>query len=258
MSGQDAAAGKWQTVKTKQQDVKKKRGPEPAAPSGRIETTDSVFSALDEWYGKKHENHASHQKPAETFESSEINGKTGTSSPSDAGSSTGESGLPKAPDLPKRVKKPKAKQAKITPSQAASGLDSNKIREVLSSVQQTYPDNQLSQLQTLGDHLLTTFQSSELPFNKLLNEQYLEKVTAYMRSAGHWTRQRPELGCSGFVQVTDIPLQDLPLEVKHILESYAAHLDVHIVSQFIMNILAAILETVPEGASKQSVPKAKV
>lgn len=58
--------------------------------------------------------------------------------------------------------------------------------------------------------------------------------------------------------MTDIPLQDLPLEVKHILEKYAAHLDVHVVSEFIMIILAAILETVPEGKSNQSVPKAKV
>ena len=60
------------------------------------------------------------------------------------------------------------------------------------------------------------------------------------------------------VQVTDIPLQDLPLEVKHHLENYAAQLDVHIISQFIANILAAVLETVPEGNSKQTVPKAKV
>ncbi|KAL3154375.1 hypothetical protein ABBQ32_013852 [Trebouxia sp. C0010 RCD-2024] len=224
MSGQDTAGGKWQTVKTKQQDVKKKRGPEPVAQSGRIEATDSVFSALDQWYDKKQD---SHQKPAE---SSEVND---ASSPSDAGSSTGESGVPKPPDVPRRIKKPKAKLAKITPSQAASGLDSNKISHVLLSVQQTYPHNQLSQLQTLGDHLLTTFQASELPFNKLLNEQYLEKVT-------------------------DIPLQDLPLEVKHVLENFAAHLDVPVVSQFIMNILAAILETVPEANSKQSVPKAKV
>ena len=69
---------------------------------------------------------------------------------------------------------------------------------------------------------------------------------------------RVELECSDDVQVTDIPLQDLPLEVKHVLENFAAHLDIPVVSQFIMNILAAILETVPEGNSKQSVPKAKV
>ena len=66
------------------------------------------------------------------------------------------------------------------------------------------------------------------------------------------------LDCSAWLQVTDIPLQDLPLEVKHVLEKYAAHLDVHVVSEFIMIILAAILETVPEGKSNQSVPKAKV
>ena len=255
MSGQEAAAGKWQTVKTKQQDVKKKaRGPQPAAPSGRIETTDSVFSALDNWYDAKQDNQPSHQKPAESLDSPEINGKGGDSSASDAGSSMGESSLPKAPDMPRKVKKPKAKQAKITPSQAASGLDSSKIRDMLSSVQQTYPKNQLSQLQTLGDHLLKTFQASELPFNKLLNEQYLEKVvlpaTAQAEGFGFDRGQ-----C---LQVTDIPLQDLPLEVKHILENYAAHLDVHVVSEFIMSILAAILETVPEGKSNQSVPKAKV
>lgn len=69
---------------------------------------------------------------------------------------------------------------------------------------------------------------------------------------------RVELECSDCAQVTDIPLQDLPLEVKHVLENFAAHLDVPVVSQFIMNILAAILETVPEANSKQSVPKAKV
>lgn len=181
MSGQEAAAGKWQTVKSKQPDVKKKaRGPEPAAPSGRIETTHSVFSALDNWYDAKQGNQTSHQKPAESSDSPEVNGKASASSPSDAGSSTGESSMPKAPDIPKRVKKPKAKQAKITPSQAASGLDSSKVREILSSVQQTYPKNQLSQLQTLADHLVKTFQTSELPFNKLLNEQYLEKVNLHV------------------------------------------------------------------------------
>ena len=121
MNGQEAAAGKWQTVKSKQPDVKKKaRGPEPAA--GRIETTDSVFSALDNWYDAKQGSQTSHQKPAESSDLPETDGKAGASSPSDAGSSTGESSMPKAPDIPKRVKKPKAKQAKITPSQAASGL----------------------------------------------------------------------------------------------------------------------------------------
>lgn len=182
MSGQEAAAGKWQTVKSKQPDVKRKaRGPEPAAPSGRIDTNDSVFSALDNWYDAKQGNQTSHQKPAASLDSPEINGKAGASSLSDAGSSTGESSMPKAPDIPKRVKKLKAKQAKITPSQAASGLDSSKVREILSSVQQTYPKNQLSQLQTLADHLVKTFQTSELPFNKLLNEQYLEKVNLHVR-----------------------------------------------------------------------------
>ena len=184
MSGQETAAGKWQTVKTKQQDVKKKaRGPEPAAPSGRIETTDSVFSALDNWYDAKRDNQVSHQKPGESLDPPEVNGKAGASSASDAGSSTGESSMPKAPHMPRRVKKPKAKHAKITPSQAASELDSSKIRGMLSSVQQTYPKNQLSQLQTLGDHLLKIFEASQLPFNKLLNEQYLEKVILRVRPA---------------------------------------------------------------------------
>lgn len=55
-----------------------------------------------------------------------------------------------------------------------------------------------------------------------------------------------------------MPLQDLPEDVKHILEKYAAQLDVNVVSQFVQNILEAVLETVPEGGSKQAVPKAKV
>ena len=61
------------------------------------------------------------------------------------------------------------------------------------------------------------------------------------------------------LQVTDVPLQDLPQEVKHILEKYAAQLDVHIVSQFVQNILEAVLETVPlDGNLKHGIPKAKV
>ena len=60
------------------------------------------------------------------------------------------------------------------------------------------------------------------------------------------------------LQVTDIPLQDLPQDVKHILESYAAHLDIQVVSQFVQRLVEAVLETVPEGNSKQAVPKAKV
>ena len=60
-----------------------------------------------------------------------------------------------------------------------------------------------------------------------------------------------------YVQVTDVPLQDLPHDVKHILESYAASLDVQVVSQFVQRLIDAILETVPEGNNKQA-PKAKV
>ncbi|DBB03869.1 TPA: hypothetical protein ACH3X1_012957 [Trebouxia sp. C0004] len=135
---------------------------------------------------------------------------------------------------PSKAKKPKAKRPKVTPSQAASGLDSTQFAALLASVQHTYRDNQLSQLQTVGDHLLTAFQTSELPFNKMLNEQPLEKVT-------------------------DVPLQDLPQEVKHILEKYAVQLDVHVVSQFIQHILEAVLETVPlDGNLKHGIPKAKV
>lgn len=188
MNGQDAAAGRWQTVKGKQQDARKKRAPEPVvAPSQRIETNDSVFSALDNWYDRKQRQTASHQKPAEGFDSSETNGRAHASSASDDGSSSAtESNVQKAPDVPPRTKKPKAKRAKVTPSQAASGLDSKKITDLLSSVQQTYPDNELSQLQTLGDHLLTTFQTSELPFNKLLNEQYLDKVCLHMQIGFEW------------------------------------------------------------------------
>ena len=180
MNGQDA--GRWQTVKSKQQDVKKKRAPEPTmAPSSRIETKDSVFSALDSWYDKNLGQPASHQKPSGDFDSPDTNGGAVPSSASDDGSSSAaENNVAKSLDTPVKVKKPEAKRAKVTPSQAASGLDSSKTKALLSSVQHSYPDNQLSQLQTVGDHLLTTFQSSELPFNKLLNEQSLEKVSRHL------------------------------------------------------------------------------
>jgi len=169
----------WQTVKSNKPDVRKKRSSESTvAPAGRIETTDSVFSALDSWYDNKQEQRVSHQKPSGDSDMSQLNGKGPASVTSEDSSS---SYAPHAVEQkvrhePIKAKKPKAKRPKVTPSQAASGLDSAKFAELLASVQHSYPDNQLSQLQTVGDHLLTAFQTSELPFNKMLNEQPLEKV----------------------------------------------------------------------------------
>ena len=169
----------WQTVKSNKPDVRKKRSSESTvAPAGRIETTDSVFSALDSWYDNKQEQRASHQKPSEDSDMSQLDGKGPASVTSEDSSS---SHAPHAVEKkvrhePSKAKKPKAKRPKVTPSQAASGLDSSQFAELLALVQHSYPDNQLSQLQTVGDHLLTAFQTSELPFNKMLNEQPLEKV----------------------------------------------------------------------------------
>lgn len=171
----------WQTVKSNKPDVKKKRSSEPTvATAGRIETTDSVFSALDNWYDQKQEQRADHQRPAEDSDTHQLNGKGPASVTSEDSSSSSppQSVGQKARHAPIKAKKPKAKRPKITPSQAASGLDSAKFADLLHSVQQMYPDNQLSQLQTVGDHLLTAFQTSELPFNKLLNEQAIEKVSS--------------------------------------------------------------------------------
>ena len=171
----------WQTVKSNKPDVKKKRSSEQTvAPARRIETTESVFSALDNWYDNQQEQRSAHQTPAEDSNTHQLNGRGPASVTSDESSSSSapQSVGQKARHEPIKAKKPKAKRPKITPSQAASGLDSTKFADLLASVQQTYPDNQLSQLQTVGDHLLTAFQTSELPFNKLLNEQPVEKVSS--------------------------------------------------------------------------------
>lgn len=64
------------------------------------------------------------------------------------------------------------------------------------------------------------------------------------------------IACS--LQVTDVPLQDLPIEVKSLLETYAAKLNIHVVAQFVQNLIDAVAEAVPQTSNRQPAPKAKV
>lgn len=92
-----------------------------------------------------------------------------------------------------------------------------------------------------------------------MNSPLKRCIAALQPSAQPQQSRIAELVLHVLLQVTDVPLQDLPQEVKHILEKYAAQLDVHIVSQFVQNILEAVLETVPlDGNLKHGIPKAKV
>ena len=184
MNNSDTAAdGTWQTVKARHtdrpQDSNKKTKTPELTPStaGRVSATDSAFSALDVWYDQN--KGRQHQKP---FVDSEEEASRSADSDDEQSSST-EAARSKTQTEPKKDKKPKIKRPKVKPAQAASGLEVSKYKDLLASVQQTYPDNQLSQLQTVADQLLGNFQTSELPFNKLLSEQAVDKVSSLtMRS----------------------------------------------------------------------------
>ena len=69
---------------------------------------------------------------------------------------------------------------------------------------------------------------------------------------------RPIPSSCVYMQVTDVPLQDLPIEVKSLLEMYATQLNVHVVAEFVQSLIDAVLEAVPDASSRQQVPKAKV
>ena len=263
MNGHDSATdGKWHTVTVKprhtgdrpQEAGKKAKVSEVASSGGRVEGNDSAFSALDNWYSDQQRQQ--HQKPSVESEE-EASGSV--SSEDDHRSST-EAAKHAVSDQPKKAKKPKVKRPKVKPAQAASGLDVSKYKELLATVQQTYPDNQLSQLQTVADQLLESFQASELPFNKLLSEQPVDKVGWQIEngSCSKLSRATPQIVTGVCLQVTDVPVQDLPIEVKSVLETYAAKLQVHVVAQFLQSLIDAVLEAVPDASSRQAVPKAKV
>ena len=187
MNGHDTASdGKWQTVKGRdrpQDGNKKVRAPE-LTPStvGQVSATDSAFSALDNWYDQ---NKQRHQKPS--LDSEEDASHSAGSD--DEHSSSTEATKSTAQAEPRKAKKPKVKKPKVRPAQAASCLEVSKYQDLLSTVQQTYPDNQLSQLQTIADQLLASFQSSELPFNKLLSEQPVEKVGCVCTACNYYLLQ---------------------------------------------------------------------
>lgn len=179
MNGTDSASdGKWQTVKARHTDrpqdsTKKSKAPElTPSTAGRVSATDSAFSALDVWYDQNKQRQ--HQKPS--VDSEEEASRSADSD--DEQSSSTEAARSKRQDEPKKAKKPKVKRPKVKPAQAASSLEVSKYKELLALVQQMYPDNQLPQLQTIADQLLGNFQTSELPFNKLLSEQAVDKVSS--------------------------------------------------------------------------------
>lgn len=176
MIGYDTASdGKWQTVKgrnnDRQQDSNKKvKAPElEPSTTGQVSTSDSAFSALDIWYDQKQQRQ--HQKPS--VESEE---EASRSADSEDGQSSSTEAAVNTPHT-RQAKKPKVKRPKVKPAQAAHNVEVSKYKDLLASVQQTYPDNQLSQLQSIANQLLASFQTSEVPFNKLLSEQPVDKVS---------------------------------------------------------------------------------
>lgn len=190
MNGQDSATdGKWHTVTVKprhtsdrpQEAGKKPKVSEVASSGGRVEGNDSAFSALDNWYSDQQRQQ--HQKPS--VESEEE--ASGSVSSEDDHRLSADAAKHAVSGQPKKAKKPKVRRPKVKPAQAASGLDVSKYKELLATVQQTYPDNELSQLQTVADQLLESFQASELPFNKLLSEQPVDKVAWHIEKCSYRT-----------------------------------------------------------------------
>jgi hypothetical protein len=202
--------------------------------------------------------------------SGELDSRTG-----DASSSTAVNGVIQnvAPPKPK-VKK--VKKVKVSLGSAASALRPEDLKKFLELLKDKYKQEETPQLERLADYFSKIFDEVELPFNKLLADQPLQKVRRPYLKAG----QPSDVGLTGcFVfacmlrkshaclakttavgmQVTDIPVEAIPAEIRGIVAEFLAGKSVASLSSLVGLLINAVFEGVPESVnSKQPLPKAKV
>ena len=70
-----------------------------------------------------------------------------------------------------------AKKSKPTPAHAAATLDHAQVVELTAHAQRQYAGQPRMQLEALANFLVSSFQDTQLAFNKMLAEQPLEKVS---------------------------------------------------------------------------------
>lgn len=163
--------GKWQTVKAKDKNRKPK---DPSAKSGTenggVSVAMPVFAALDREQGPKAkaaQRHAASSSPESR--SGEALGQSESSADGPHSNSPNS-------EKKSKTKKPKAK--KLSPKDAGPSLPSAEaFKDTLRGVREQYKYQEQAQLGRLADIFGNAYKGVELPFNKLITEGPLEKVS---------------------------------------------------------------------------------
>ena len=154
-----------------------------------------------------------------------------------------------------KTRKPAAKRP--TPAEAASHVDAEQFKELLSHTATKYKADQQSQLETLADFFIGAFKDSELAFGKLLKDQPAQKlfqVSPAFRGSlllaesplGHahqrtFSQLSPKSDGPRTValQAADIPFRDLPKALSSPALQYLADIDYDTASQFQLKLIDA-------------------
>ena len=160
----------WQTVKSKADKAKSR--PKSTTPSGsQTDLAKLAFAEVDKW-----------QKP----ETSKVEAWLSSADGASTGAFTSLKPEPSPPPSPKtaeqeaeparrnKPKKPKVKKPSV--AQVATDLDVSELRAFLEETVRKYKGDEAAQLQTVADHFLKAFRECDLPFNRTVLEQPLDKV----------------------------------------------------------------------------------
>mmetsp|Transcript_6666 Transcript_6666/g.19195 ORF Transcript_6666/g.19195 Transcript_6666/m.19195 type:complete len:682 (-) Transcript_6666:259-2304(-) len=219
--------GQWTTVgkkDTKKKDRKKGDPQKADAPSPPDAASQSAFASLDKnWKRQQDASRQTGTDPVPHVPSgSGMNGYAHSTDDSDASPS-------REPEVVKQ-KKPKAPKVK-KPSPAALGakLDCVQLRQVISSVEERYAADERVQLDLVADHFVTAFREADLPFNKLLTDQPLEKVT-------------------------ETPVEAVPAEVRSAMDEFVGRKDAQAVASFVSALIDSAFQGVPAAAGSSKAP----
>jgi hypothetical protein len=166
--------GKWHTVKAKDKNKKPK---DPSAKSGMenggVAVTMPVFAALDREQGPKAK--AAQRHGASSSPESRSGETLGRSESSQDGPHS------VSPDVGKKAKAKKPKVKKLSPKDAGPSLPSAAaFKDTLRGVREQYKYQEQAQLGRVADIFGNAYKEVELPFNKLITEGPLDKVSFAM------------------------------------------------------------------------------
>lgn len=252
MNGSES--GKWQTVKSKteekkkRQDDKRKDTPVRDRLGVAVDPAKQIFASIDKAFGKASTTVATDTSTPEKAAHGDYSGAftglevhdhvdspTTPTTPVAANGAGGpfgggtDSETTTQTPVTTKAKKPKIKKPKITVAQVAEGINIGELEQLLRDLKDRYRGNDLSQLQVLADHLMKQFREVELPFNNLLTER-LE-------------------------QATEVPVGEVPEALSTALGHFVHSKPDGALAAVVVTLLAAAVEGLPEGAAKTTTAK---